>query len=79
MPAFPSVHIDGAAANALANACLHHFKQLFFNRGTKINTMIPKNISIFKLISQKLTFKKHNSGYIVCNVKKSSEISMVQP
>ena len=24
MPAFPRVHMDGAAASALANACLHH-------------------------------------------------------
>lgn len=24
MPAFPNVHIDGAAAKALANAFLHH-------------------------------------------------------
>lgn len=26
MPALPRVHIDGAAANALANACLCHTK-----------------------------------------------------
>lgn len=26
MPAFPRVHIDGAAANALANACLQKGK-----------------------------------------------------
>lgn len=27
MPAFPRVHMDGAAANAFANACLYNSKE----------------------------------------------------